>query len=420
MKEWMAFFICVGLLISLASCELPIEESTTEETFPPLVSSTTAKEHLVVMPWVKDASYAAGNSFSETPTRILFINAGVIFYYNQMTEEIHRFCFDPLCQHDDFDCISYKFEMAGSIFQSIEYCAYNNRFYALRGEQFCSFSFDGSDLKIEASFGEEGKFEHLELGYLYGGLQHLNIQGKYAFFLAHDVDDGKFVLMRYDVESGEMTRLFHDTNTYVNGYLLQKNEIYLSLVGTYSGLYRMDINGENMEFLSEEIYDCFYLGIHDEESIYMVQRRKETDETTGKSQYIYEKIVAFHPETGISETLLTLENGAEHILLASTERYLYYTVREAVSIGYYNMVGSPQEKFNDYSKIYRLDKESGEIVKVLDDLRIETKSIYFVEDTVFIMGVVCTPSESIAWRTMGGYIAKLDENGMFTELEKIK
>ena len=74
------------------------------------------------------------------------------------------------------------------------------------------------------------------------------------------------------------------------------------------------------------------------------------------------------------------------------------------------------EVFNEYSKVYRYDRENGTVVIVLDDLRCETKMLYFIEDKVLILGHVCTPSEDHAFRTSGGFIASLDENGIFTKL----
>ena len=46
--------------------------------------------------------------------------------------------------------------------------------------------------------------------------------------------------------------------------------------------------------------------------------------------------------------------------------------------------------------------------------------IYFVDDTVFILGVECIVNETMASRRTGGFTAKLDENGMFTELTRME
>ena len=78
------------------------------------------------------------------------------------------------------------------------------------------------------------------------------------------------------------------------------------------------------------------------------------------------------------------------------------------------------EVFNDYSKVYRYHRESGEVVIVLDDLCCETKMLYFIGDKVLIVGQICTPSEDEAFRTSGGFIASLNENGMFVDLMPIE
>jgi hypothetical protein len=126
--------------------------------------------------------------------------------------------------------------------------------------------------------------------------------------------------------------------------------------------------------------------------------------------------MAFIPETAAFEDVMEIDIQNEHHLLAVTDEYIYYTVNEPISIGYSESPRMTLEVFNEYSKIYRYRRESGEIAIVLDDLRCETKMLYFIGDKVLILGHVCMPSEDNAFRTSGGFIASLEENGMFVDL----
>ena len=409
MKKIVSFLLIFSMLFTFISCE------QTEENENPVTSTTTERE--VFTEEKNDiAYYPSPDPFSETPTRLLYVNSGVIYYYNKLTAENYIFCFDPLCKHNDYSCISWKFEMASYGWQTIRYSAYDNRFYALRGQQFCSFAFDGSDLKVLHSFGEEGSFDNEQMPYAHGDLVYLQIGGKYVYFLASDSESGKRGLMRYDAETQKMERLFYDADTSIYGYLLDGDTLYMSMVGTYAGLYRMNTDGTEITLISSDVYEAFANGIFDGEFLYLIQNEAIYDEEKDRIRNIPKKLVVLSLETGEFTDVFDVAVRDDHRLLAVTEDYIYYTVKEPRSIGYYTAMGHPQEETNDYSKIYRFNKKNGEVAVVLDDLCCETRMLYFIEEKVFILGTVCIVSETMAWKNSGGFTASMDENGMFIDL----
>lgn len=422
MKKMILFLLSIAIAFSFASCDTSTDDtspivSIPSDTFSSDTDSTTTEHHIPQLPTKSNGTYyPMTTTFSDTPTRLLFTTGGIVHYYNKFTEEIYPFCFDPLCKHNGYDCISYKFEMTDTGRQMIRYCEYDNRFYALRGEQFCSFSFDGSDLKVVQSFGMDGNFETEMKGYLYGGLTYLQIHGKNVYFIARDNESGKRGLMCYDAETKEMNRVFHDENTAVYGYLLSENGIYVYLVGAYQGLYFISYGSRTPKLISDEVYESFAEGIFDDGHFYFIKTTPLYDEEKKYTRYLPDKIVAFIPETAAFEDVMEIDIQNEHHLLAVTDEYIYYTVNEPISIGYYESSRMTSEVFNDYSKVYRYHRESGEVAVVLDDLHCETKMLYFIGDKVLILGHVCTPSDDNAFRTSGGFIASLDENGMFVDL----
>ena len=423
MKKKILFLLSIAIAFSFASCDTSTDDtspivSIPSDTFSSDTDSmTTTEHHIPELPTKSnDIYYPMTTTFSDTPTRLLFTTGGIVHYYNKFTEEIYPFCFDPLCKHNGYDCISYKFEMTDTGRQTIRFCEYDNRFYALRGEQFCSFSFDGSDLKVVHSFGMDGNFETEMKGYLYGGLMHLQIIGKNIYFIARDNESGKRGLMCYDAETKEMKRLFYDDSSAVYGYLLSENGIYISLIGDNQGLYHIPYEGGTPKLIAEDIYDSFADGIFDGERFYFIKTMPLYDEEKKYTRYLPDKVVSFIPETGEFEDVMEIDIQNEHHLLAVTDEYIYYTMSDPISIGYSEGHRMTTEVFNEYSKIYRYHRESGEVAIVLDDLRCETKMLYFIGDKVLILGHVCTPSEDHAFRTSGGFIASLDENGMFVDL----
>ena len=423
MKKFLSFLLSIAIALSFASCDTATDGtdpigSIPSDTFSSNIDSmTTTEHHIPELPAKSsDIYYPMTTAFSDTPTRLLFNKGGIVHYYNMFTEEIYPFCFDPLCKHSGYDCISYQFEMTDSGRQMIRYSEYDNRFYALRGEQFCSFSFDGSDLKVVHSFGMDGNFETEMKGYLYGGLTYLQIHGKNSYFIARDNESGKRGLMCYDAETKEMKRLFYDENTSVYGYLLSEHGIYISLVGDYQGLYYIPHEDGTPKQIAEDVYESFAEGIFDGERFYFVKTTPFYDEEKKYTRYLPDKIVSFIPETGKFEDIMEIDIQNEHRLLSVTDEFIYYTMSEPISIGYSEGSRMTAEVFNEYSRVYRYHRESGEVAIVLDDLRCETKMLYFIGDKVLILGHVCTPSDDNAFRTSGGFIASLDESGMFVDL----
>ena len=409
MKKIRILFFILSVFCLLVSCtqELPYTEST---------ESSTGDTENLIPEWTDTVFYPNTTAFTDSSTRLLYLNSGIVHYYNKFTEESYPFCFDPLCKHNDYNCISWKFEMASYGWQTIRYSAYDNRFYALRGQQFCSFAFDGSDLKVLHSFGEEGSFDNEQMPYAHGDLVYLQIGGKYVYFLASDSESGKRGLMRYDAETQKMERLFYDADTSIYGYLLDGDTLYMSMVGTYAGLYRMNTDGTEITLISSDVYEAFANGIFDGEFLYLIQNEAIYDEEKDRISNIPKKFVVLSLETGEFTDVFDVVVRDDHRLLAVTEDYIYYTVKDPRSIGYYTAMGHPQEETNDYSKIYRFNKKNGEVAVVLDDLCCETRMLYFIEEKVFILGTVCTVSETMAWKNSGGFIASLDENGMFVDL----
>ena len=322
MKKMILFLLSIAIAFSFASCDTSTDDTSPIGAIPSDTflsdtdSMTTTENHISELPIKSnDTYYPMTTTFSDTPTRLLFTTGGIVHYYNKFTEEIYPFCFDPLCRHNGYDCISYKFEMTDTGRQTIRFCEYDNRFYALRGEQFCSFSFDGSDLKVIHSFGTDGNFETEMKGYLYGGLMHLQIIGKNIYFIARDNESGKRGLMCYDAETKEMKRVFYDENTAAYGYLLSDKGIYIYLSGSYQGLYFISYEGGTPQLMAEDIYESFADGIFDGERFYFIKTTPLYDEEKKYTRYIPDKLVAFIPETGDFEDVMEIDIQNEHHLL---------------------------------------------------------------------------------------------------------
>ena len=404
MKRCIALFLVFAYCCAFSSCLNTSQIETFENTSQFFEIENNLKNN-------KNIAYPMGNGFSDALTRVLYVESSVLHYYNKIDNETYIFCFDPLCKHDGFrECIAHKFPMSDYKLQTIEYCQYNDRYYALRGQKLCSFAFDGSDLRIEHSFGEMGDFD--EWMYSYGSVVNLKISGKYAFCLAPDISTGKHALMRYDIENKKMETLFHDSQSSIIGYLLADERIYISLTGQYSGLYCADICFDDMELISQDILIDPSEGIFDGEKIYFF-RYKSTIGENGWTIRIPVSIVSYSLYSNIFEDIYQIDDKTTHTMLAVTDNDIYFTKSEAISIGFRNN----SEEFNYYSKIYRLDKSTGTVTLVYNDRNFEVYSIHFVNDSVLLFGQKCKISDFHAKRTLGITIAHIDKNDYFNILE---
>lgn len=394
MKKIYLLLLCVIFILFGSSC-----------------ASNIAKNDVEIL-----AGYPKESPFSETPTRVLYVDSGILYYYNKLDGENYVFCFDPICRHNDFrECIALKFQMSDS-YQPIKYCAENNRFYALRSEQLYSFSFDGSDLQLEFSFGEHGGMD--EIIYMPYGVRNLNIVGKYVFCLIPDADTGITCLMRYDVETESMEVAYQDTENNISDYLCVGNVVYMALTGTEPGLYCADLEFAVVEQVSKNIID-FSNGVYWNDKIYYLQTKMLINEDQSMKP-ISEKLICYSFETNAFADVLTIDDSTRYNLLSVTDEYIYFTKQEEQYFGYHVHQFGSDKDYNNYSRIYRYDMSTEQMEVVLDDLSCETKQIYFVDDRVLIMGNQCIISEGNAKKTAGAFCADIDEYGNFVNLVHIK
>lgn len=353
--------------------------------------------------------YPAEMLMTDSPTRLIFLSGYHIHYYNKLDGEIYPFCFDPLCGHSSsLDCLSMRFIMLG-MGQTIKYSAYDNRCYILRGQKFCSVSFDGSDLRVDYSFGEEGDFS--ELGYSPFGVLNLEILGQYAYMLWIDSDTGYYKLMRYDMSSKKMSKIYEVSkqDEYFD-YTIQGNQLLLKIgskiyLSNYDATDLQEVKGHEEAFL-KSIYNgeyYFEFATHYDEDGLMV----------------YDGIVKYDPNTNTKERIYSNSGGNRILFYAVTADKLYFNVNEPLSIGAEVLRGEVFERFNYQSKVYCIDINTGECSIVFDDIQYSIEEIFFLEENkLFIKGAECVISSDKATNKAAVFTAEFDEDGNIVNMEK--
>ena len=369
--------------------------------------------------------YPAYNTFWETPSRVILAVGDQLLYYSKATDEILPFCFDPLCLHAPSPkiCFSYKFSEVGLTrgMQNLEYCSYNNRLYALRGEQLFSFKFDGSDLKLEYSFGEQGKeFENVTIYMGVTEVRYLHVYGQYVYMLHKCAATGNMELMRYNTKTSKMENLSEKanlTNYQINGYILGNDRVYISVFDSETKMFYLlsaDLDLNEIKTVTTDVSYDINGGIFDGEKLYVISGQHNGEVFTGKLE-------AINIKTGQSEKISEISGKYSWNLLAVTDDYIYYVTPERKYIGYeVTRNGNKQEIYSANTIVRRMDKETGESTIVSSDETFEVLSLYIAEDIVLIQGQKYTKGEGTAKNSgIALYAADIDEYGNFNNMHKL-
>ena len=358
-----------------------------------------------------DIAYPYQSDIVDTPTRVIYPINGQIRYYNKLDGQEYVFCFDPLCDHD-LDCLSYKFPYL-TFNTSVAWCGENNRIYFLRGSQFCSVSFDGSDLKIEKSYGEHGYFDQ----YVYEThLWNISCYNNIICFLIRDNMSGEFRLIEYDVR----TKSYIDLNDYLSlagvleGYILSDRGIYMRVIfDDETRLCFVPYNGQNLEFVSN-LSVSLTDGIFDNQVLYLTMYIQ-------KDESKYRTIVSYSVnDKQIKEEYSHTDANSAIVLLASTDKYLYFKQNELKIIGYKNTSMGLSPVVNTYSKLYRMNMDSKEIECIFNDLSCEISNMCFLDSFhLLIVGDKCVPDDMNAKKIPQAFTAELDENGYIINLLEV-
>lgn len=406
MKIKYGLIIAVILCIAMTSCMNPSYEDVSIETGDRLMAED-----------IQNAVYYSKNMMlSKTPTRVLYTLEGQLYYYNVITGESNIFCFDPLCNHKAWqECISLKFVENGTN-TSIQYCEYDNRFYVFRGQKLCSFSFDGSDLKIEHSFGEEGNFD--QFAYDPFGVFSLQIVGTRAYFITLDDQEGTRKLWYYDVKEDKAVNLSADSKISVIDYLIQDDMLLLTMRSDQdSGVYRSDMDMKEIIKVSDTILADMSQPIITDCVIYDICY--ETIQTEKGKEKIADAIICTNLEKNETKRIYKFSGEQMPSILAVSEEFIYFKQMEPKSIGYELVRGETRvERNNVYSRIYRVDISSGKCEVVFDDLTCQVSEIYFYEkDKILIIGEECTIGEGNAGFEARAFSADLNDEGKFEYLK---
>ena len=364
--------------------------------------------------------------FIHLPSRIMF-EASIAYnvYYSKADGQFYVYCFDPLCDHSGGKCLaqpSYRDEESGGIVNNpvdIETMRYiNGRFWCVvsNSGKIISFSFDGTDMKIEYDAG------YLKDAALPNGVWSPNTfaYGPYLYIdQRSDVSlDGKRHTLRFNVETKEMVDLTEQT-----GYYAWPQYFYNDVM--YASTENFRPIKTNLDFTVWEETEAFEKSRYFSGSTIIYAVTDDKYNTLGIGSY---DIISGERKVYTNEMLGLPEDGIAY-MMAMDENYIYFRNNKRVFAGYkiHPYTGLKSEVYKCDGKIYRANHDGTNAVCIYDnpDMDYQNHGMTVVDgNTIIIYGIRYQSIEGdtenlIEISESGHYIGTIGADGKIDELKLV-
>ena len=355
----------------------------------------------------------------ELPSRVVFqasINEDgmpLTYYYSKADGNAYVYCYDPLCDHTKYLCLGNpKMVHTGWYFSSTVFI--NNRFYLLDvyGKIY-SFSFDGTDRKLEYDAGY--------LAYKKVWSSSAIAYGPYIYI--NSTADEKKHTLRFNVETKKMEDLTEKTGNYIYPHFFYNGVIYghgdNSVI--VDAFYKADLDLQSVEHIEniafEQNIGSMILGIP-------TKQRESIEEWPEKMGISFYDI-----ETGEQRLVSPEDLGLDYYphFFAATDEYFYFYNPTPIYLGtaIFNLNGKEVErkiqKMND-GKIYRMNKDGTNIVCVYDNSEYELDGNVVIYDDKIVMQGRYMKVENKVQTIWGGAIqvATINPDGTIGEFVEVE
>ena len=397
--------------------------------------------------------------YVETPTRVIL--PGVDFsYYNKLDNERYVFCFDPLCDHSTWSCVANIFYCA----RECVYSPYTKRIYMEREDTLFSMKFDGSDIRIEISFGDVGSDitkDPVRTGDAFGRIENLQQYDNYLYFvyptsIKKDNSDYGYEffwsLFRYNLKTKKLENLSENVghiSNYFYSFALTKDKIYFNDLTADRGIRLFSSNLDMTDIKEVDIENSEKIivsnAIFDGENFYSAITEYKKEEITGTSPTAESyQIVCFDPETKIiteiSEKSYVADNNAGRINIFSvTDEYIYYTIDDPFYIGTYKTRTGENSVYNSRHTLYRIRKDGSDKKVVYEGLTSKDpkviscglRNLYIISGEKKAIAIIITNQysapkmspngyESVDWQRSFYVSFDIDDNGNFVNMHELE
>ncbi|MBQ2988138.1 MAG: hypothetical protein IJD59_03445 [Clostridia bacterium] len=406
MKKLFALLLAFTLLFLTACNNKPADSTTgtgtgTGNPQNPVTPNELELKDTIICKYTRD--------FIDLPSRVIYEGSGgLVHYYSKADGKAYVYCFDPLCEHDDGYCLAAAWKSVETLGFNFGYTFFiNNRFYGHTGfGQIISFSFDGTDKKIEY----DAEYDNDAIsGNPWG---HCIAIGPYIYIdlRSYASEDGKAHTLRFNVETGEMEDLTEKTGNYMYPSFFYNGMIYGYDHG--SGYLKADLDLNSYEEIERIPYSNHFSGsrflnmIRDQDGIY---KTHFYDMKTGTTE--------MHEIPG-----LTIDGS--RVLLYADENYLYFYKYEEFLLGEVWFRGElkPTYKYNDGS-IYRVNHDGTGLVCIYEEseFNITGREAIIIGDQFLVEGknVRVRDNQTETWDS-GLLVGTIGADGKIDELKPVE
>ena len=357
MKKIFALLLVCSLMFLTACNQTPPSETTESNS-----QNQESPDNSLPQGIVKNGS----SYLMETPSRVILGTStpeDYVFYYSKADGKAYVYCFDPLCDHSGGKCFA-KPDDVVNIFKFDLRCTFliNNRFYYVASYgHIYSFSFDGSDLKLEYGDKSLTTEDFIKLQMLWS--QNYITYDKYIYINLNADEEGNPRSLRFNTETKEMEDLTEKTGNVILPYFFYNGEIYGLNANLRTIWVKADLELKEMTPIEAQPTNNIFYGslffetAHEEPMNYNNPKYlgiKATDVATGEVK-IY------------THEMLGIEDGVYCQILAVDENYVYFYKREEVLVGQRETIWGLENtyKYND-GKLYRVKHDGTECTCIYD------------------------------------------------------
>lgn len=382
----------------------------------------------------------------------------VTIYYSKADGEFYPFCFDPFCNHENYENYTYKTKCIGNmIYDTMRATPFsedvfyiNSRLYFVFFDKIYSCSEFATDLRVEVSFSDKMDYyekvtDHLKNGTKISGPYYTPIQsfvcdGRNLLFIRLD-EHGNIIQYAYDTVTRKLSSLREKmaeaekslgatlyTMSYDNGYIYMAAYRNVDSIRVLSGM-GTEVLGDEVEFVGLYVADYQFKTFSKTDSLPPKAYHFKTDDGFIVVNMLNEEktvgeLVRVDLNGRTTKISPTVEFKSEPFCRYLTDKSLYFCYYDPVELGKYVYDETMIVSSSSGGKMYRLDLKTGEISKIFDDLTLEMGDIYYLDETsrygITRLQIYTFYGEKVA--TKGGllYQFRLDENGNIVDLEKVE
>ena len=359
----------------------------------------------------------SSNDLIELPSRIVF-EATIdgqrrTYYYSKADGNAYVYCYDPICDHTKYTCLGNPgSDTSGWRFVNTTFI--NNRFYTVdQYGKIYSFSFDGTDRKLEY---DAGYYVHKKV---WGGMI---AYGPYIY-INSEAEESPHTL-RFNTETKKMEDLTEKTGNYIHARYFYNGMLYGSgtddMVDTF---FKADLDLNTIEVINStripytQCSGSILVGIASKER----ESIAEWPEDIG---------ISFCDMKTEEQRIVTKEDlGLDFYpyFCAATDEYFYFYKSVVINLGtvIINQGGKDKvvtvQKMND-GKLYRMNKDGTNIVCVYDNPDYELDSNVVIYDDKIVMQGQYITIENGEKKVRGGAIqvATINPDGTIGEFVEVE